>query len=92
MVDCIPWNEFEIKYAELSPGDIGNVAKPHISMALGAFVIQDRFLYSERELVEQLTETPYLQYFIGLPGYQGEPHLMQVHWFFFANVFLPKCW
>ena len=28
---------------------------------------------SDRELVEQITENPYLQHFIGLPGYQEEP-------------------
>ena len=71
MVDCIPWDKFEIKYAELFPSDIGNVAKP-LRMALGALIIQTKFQYSDRELVEQLTENPYLQYFIGLPGYQEE--------------------
>lgn len=41
-------------------------------MALGALIIQQKFQYSDRELVEQITENPYLQYFIGLPGYQEE--------------------
>lgn len=31
-----------------------------------------RFQYADRELVEQITENPYLKYFIGLPGYQEE--------------------
>ena len=42
-------------------------------MALGSLIIQTKFQYSDRELVEQITENPYLQYFIGLPGYQKEP-------------------
>lgn len=71
MADCIPWDEFEIKYAELFPSDTGNVAKP-LRMALGALIIQTKFQYADRELVEQITENPYLQYFIGLPGYQDE--------------------
>ena len=71
MADCIPWDEFESKYAELFPGDNGNVAKP-LRMALGSLIIQTRFQYSDRELVEQITENPYLQYFIGLPGYQEQ--------------------
>lgn len=71
MADCIPWDEFESKYAELFPGDNGNVAK-QLSMALGSLIIQTRFQYSDRELVEQITENPYLQYFIGLPGYQEQ--------------------
>ena len=71
MADRIPWDEFESKYAELFPGDNGNVAKP-LCMALGSLIIQTRFQYSDRELVEQITENPYLQYFIGLPGYQEQ--------------------
>ena len=71
MADHIPWDEFESKYAELFPGDNGNVAKP-LRMALGSLIIQTRFQYSDRELVEQITENPYLQYFIGLPGYQEQ--------------------
>ncbi len=71
MADLIPWDEFESKYAELFPSDTGNVAKP-LRMALGALIIQTKFQFSDRELVEQLTENPYLQYFIGLSGYQEE--------------------
>lgn len=29
--------------------------------------------YSDRELLEQLTENPYYQYFIGLLGFQSNP-------------------
>ena len=42
-------------------------------MALGALIIQKKYNYSDRELIEQLTENPYYQYFIGLPGFQEEP-------------------
>ncbi len=72
MADLVPWNEFEIKYAQLFPSNTGNVAKP-LRMALGALIIQTKFQYADRELVEQITENPYLQYFIGLPGYQEAP-------------------
>ena len=71
LADQIPWDEFEVKYAKLFPSDTGNVAKP-LRMALGALIIQTKFQYSDRELVEQIAENPYLQYFIGLPGYQEE--------------------
>ena len=71
MADSIPWDKFEIKYAGLFPSLTGNVAKP-LRMALGALIIQQRFQFSDRELVEQITENPYLQYFIGLPGYQED--------------------
>jgi len=72
MADSIPWEQFERKYARLFKGKKGNVAKP-LRLALGSLIIQTKYQYSDRELVEQLTENPYYQYFIGLPGYQEEP-------------------
>lgn len=60
LADCIPWDEFEGKYAGLFPRDTGNVAKP-FRMALGTLIIQKKFQYSGRELVEQICENPYLQ-------------------------------
>ena len=72
MAEQIPWDVFESKYAELFPNDTGNVAKP-LRTALGSLIIQKKLCFSDRELVEQITENPYLQYFIGLPGYQEEP-------------------
>lgn len=71
LADLIPWEVFEKKYAELFPSNTGNVAKS-LQMALGSLIIQAKFQYSDRELVEQITENPCLQYFIGLPGYQEE--------------------
>lgn len=70
LADRVPWDIFEEKYAALFPSVTGNVAKP-LRLALGSRIIQDRFQYSDRELVEQLAENPYLQYFVGLPGYQA---------------------
>jgi len=72
MADQVPWEIFEDKYAALFASDTGNVAKP-LQMALGALIIQNKFQYADRELVEQITENPYLQYFIGLAGYQNIP-------------------
>ena len=71
LADRVPWDIFEEKYATLFPSGTGNVAKP-LRLALGSLIIQNRFQYSDRELVAQLTENPYLQYFIGLPGYQAQ--------------------
>lgn len=51
------------------PSDRGNVAKP-VRMALGSLIIQARCGYTDRETVQQITENPYLQYFIGLKEYQ----------------------
>jgi IS5 family transposase len=68
----IPWFAIEDRYAELFPSKTGMPAKP-LRTALGSLIIQKQYGYSDRELVEQITENPYYQYFIGLPGYQQEP-------------------
>ncbi len=68
----IPWDVIEEKYAGLFPGKTGMPAKP-LRMALGSLMIQKQYGYSDRELLEQITENPYYQYFIGLPGFQNEP-------------------
>ena len=66
----IPWEAIEEKYAELFPSDTGMPAKP-LRTALGSLMIQKQYGYSDRELLEQIKENPYYQYFIGLPGYQS---------------------
>ncbi len=65
----IPWDEIEDRYAELFPSEVGMPAKP-LQTALGSLLIQKEYGYSDRELVEQIKENPYYQYFIGLPGYE----------------------
>lgn len=47
----------------------GMPAKP-LRTALGSLLIQKQLQFSDRELVEEIRENPYFQYFIGLPGYQ----------------------
>ena len=63
----IPWNKIESKYADLFPSETGNVAKP-LQLALGACLIQREYGYSDEEIVLQIQENPYLQYFCGYPG------------------------
>jgi hypothetical protein len=51
-------------------------------MAFGAVYIQQRLGVTDRETVELITESPYLQFFIGLSGYQPLPPFdpsMMVH-------------
>ena len=65
----IPWDEIEDRYADLFQSKVGMPAKP-LQTALGSLLIQKEYGYSDRELVEQIKENPYYQYFIGLPGYE----------------------
>ena len=69
--ETIPWDAIEDKYAKLFPSNTGMPAKP-LRMALGSLLIQKKLDCSDRELVEEITENPYLQYFIGLHGFQTE--------------------
>jgi IS5 family transposase len=69
LAKIIPWDEIEEEYAFMFPSDRGNVAKP-VRMALGSLIIQARCGYTDRETVQQITENPYLQYFIGFKEYQ----------------------
>ena len=77
MADRIPWDEFEIKYAELFPSDTGNVAKP-LRMALGALIIQTKFQFSDRELVEQMINKQHI--FIGLMRWVLSIYLILLVW------------
>lgn len=69
--ETIPWEAIEEKYVKLFPSKIGMPAKP-LRMALGSLLIQKQLGSSDRELTLEITENPYFQYFIGLPGYQTE--------------------
>ena len=68
----IPWADVELAYApQFSQEDLGSPAKSS-RMALGALILKERLGVTDRELVEQIAENPYLQYFLGLMAYQDE--------------------
>ena len=52
-------------------------AKP-FQMAFGAVYMQQRLGVTDRETMELITESPYLQFFIGLSGYQPLPARRQL--------------
>ena len=69
----LPWKAWEAMYAAMFPGIKGQVAKS-CRMVIGSFIIQLRMGFSDRDLVKQLQENPYYQYFIGLDEFQhGKP-------------------
>ena len=78
----IPWTEVEKEYAlHFSEDDMGSPAKSS-RIALGALILKEPLGVSDRELVEQIAENPYLQYFLGLSLYQEEApfhHSMLTH-------------
>ena len=69
LAELIPWDELEDDYASQFCKGFGAPAKP-FRMALGALIIKARLGLTDEELVEQIKENPYLQFFIGLESYQ----------------------
>ncbi len=81
LADQIPWRQIEDAYGELFSDDNGCPAKS-ARMALGGLLIKERLGISDRETVEQISENPYLQYFLGLMEYQDTApfdHSMLTH-------------
>jgi hypothetical protein len=69
LAELIPWDELEDDYAAHFCKGFGAPAKP-FRMALGALIIKARLGLTDEELVEQIKENPYLQFFIGLEAFQ----------------------
>ena len=69
LAKLIAWNDFEQDYAEQFSPDMGAPAKP-FRMALASLIIKEKLGISDEETVAQISENPYLQYFIGLSEYQ----------------------
>ena len=69
LAELIPWDELEDDYAAQFCKGFGAPAKP-FRMALGALIIKARLGLTDEELVEQIKENPYLQFFIGLEAFQ----------------------
>jgi len=68
----IPWYEIEKRYMKnfknMKAGQVARSAR----LAVGSLIIQNRCSWSDVETLAQITENPYLQYFIGLPRFQKE--------------------
>ncbi|QQE73440.1 IS5 family transposase [Brevibacillus composti] len=73
LAQLVPWAYAEGKYAKSFRNSFRGQKAVSIRVALGALIIQERLQLSDRETVQQIVENPYLQYFIGLEGYQDHP-------------------
>lgn len=71
LASLIPWKEVEEKYSKLFVANNGRPAIP-VRVALGALILKEKMKSSDEELVEQIRESPYLQYFLGYEGYKYE--------------------
>jgi hypothetical protein len=71
MSECIPWDELAEAYYDGLSVSQGRPTKD-ARLVIGAVIIKHKLCLSDRETVAQIQENPYLQYFVGSPGYQKE--------------------
>jgi len=71
MSRCIPWDDLAEGYYQSLSTTQGRPAKD-ARLVIGAVIIKHKLCLSDEETVQQIQENPYLQYFVGLPGYQME--------------------
>lgn len=71
LADSVDWDRWELEYEKKFESKKGNPAKP-LRMALGALLVQKRKGLSDRKLVNEIAENPYVQYFLGLPRFMNE--------------------
>ena len=69
MGECIPWDKLAEGYYQGLSVKQGRPAKD-ARLVIGAVIIKHKLCLSDQETVAQIQENPYLQYFVGLPGYQ----------------------
>ncbi|HEX7064121.1 MAG TPA: IS5 family transposase [Bacillales bacterium] len=82
LAGLIPWSKVEEKYAESFQSTFKGQKAVSVRTALGSLIIKERLGLSDRETVQQITENPYLQYFIGLPRFTEEApfhHSLMTH-------------
>ena len=69
--ECIPWEALADSYHQGFTATTGRPTKD-ARLVIGAVIIKHKLQLTDRETVAQIQENPYLQYFVGLPGYQAK--------------------
>ena len=67
--ECIPWDALAEAYYQGLTETQGRPIKD-ARLVIGAVIIKHKLCLSDRETVAQIQESPYLQYFVGLSGFQ----------------------
>jgi IS5 family transposase len=70
LAGMIPWWRAEEEYGKAFKKTFKGEQAYSVRIALGSLYIQELHGFSDRETVQQITENPYLQYFIGIPAFQ----------------------
>ncbi|HLX92458.1 MAG TPA: transposase, partial [Puia sp.] len=72
LAQIIPWDKLADVYYRKMRSKLG---PPTLDarMVIGAVIIKHLLNIDDREVVQQISENMYLQYFVGLSGFQKEP-------------------
>ena len=69
LAELIDWGTLEDRYtSNFKNINVGQEAHS-VRMAVGSLIIQNRKTLSDRETIQDITENPYMQYFIGLEAF-----------------------
>lgn len=71
MAAQVDWEKFKKIYAKTfaTMGRPGKDAR----LVIGALIVKHKLDISDEEMTQQITENPYLQFFVGVPTYHHEP-------------------
>jgi IS5 family transposase len=78
----VPWAHAEKNYGAFFKDTFRGQHTLSLRKGLGALIIQERMQLTDRETVESISENPYMQYFIGLSGFEMKVpfhHSMMTH-------------
>ena len=65
----IPWDDLARTYYKLMDSKMGTPCKD-ARLVIGALIIKHKMKLADEEVIEQLKENIYLQYFVGYSSYQ----------------------
>jgi hypothetical protein len=72
LANLIPWSKFQDDYnnsfKSRNKGEVANTVR----VALGALIIKSKLNITDEEVVDQIKENKYLQYFLGISLKEGE--------------------
>jgi len=86
--DRIPWDKLEDKYAGFFHEYKNPVTSP-VRLAIACLLIQDKYQYSDEDLLAFLKENVYYQFFIGLKHFSYDIPLNTESIAFFRNILVP---
>lgn len=72
LAKLISWEEFEPEYDKTLASQDQGLPAMSVLVALGTLIIKERLGASDEKTVEQISENPYLQYFLGFKSFKFE--------------------